>query len=100
MVVISHGLWRTRFNADPQTIGRVTYLKGNPFTIIGILPPSFTGTVFANKTDFWAPLMMERQLAEVGMRAIVIVCSDSTGKEDCGPRNANGRLPNARQIEA
>ncbi len=35
--------------------GRVTYLNGNPFTIIGILPASFTGTVFANDTDFWAP---------------------------------------------
>ena len=34
VVVISDRLWRSRFNADPQTIGRVTYLHGNPFTII------------------------------------------------------------------
>jgi hypothetical protein len=66
VVVISDGLWRSRFNADPQTIGRVTYLNGNPFTVIGILPPSFHGTVFANKTDFWAPVAMETQLGEVG----------------------------------
>jgi predicted permease len=86
VVVISDGLWRTRFNADPQTIGRVTYLNGNPFTIIGILPPSFTGTVFANETDFWAPVMMESQLGEVGLRPIVVRCAqDSAGKEDCGP---------------
>ncbi len=62
VVVISDRLWRTHFNADPQTLGRVTYLNGNPFTIIGILPASFTGTVFANETDFWAPLMMQGQL--------------------------------------
>lgn len=68
VVVISDRLWRTRFNADPQTLGRLTYLRGNPFTIIGILPASFTGTVFANETDFWAPLMMKAQLGEGGLR--------------------------------
>jgi predicted permease len=91
VVVISHGLWTSRFNADQQTIGRVTYLNGNPFTIIGILPPSFTGTVFANKTDFWAPVVMERQLAEVGLRPIVTFCaSQSSGQENCGPGMQTG----------
>ena len=87
VVVISDRLWRTRFNADPQTLGRLTYLNGNPFTIIGILPPSFTGTVFANETDFWAPLMMEAQLGEVGLRPVVVRSwlTSPTGKEDCGP---------------
>ena len=62
VVVISDRLWRTRFNADPQALGRVMYLNGNPFTVIGILPATFTGTVFATETDFWAPLMMQGQL--------------------------------------
>src|SRR4029450_4095861 len=50
-VGVSDGLWRTRSTADPQALARLTYLNGKPFTIIGILPPSFTGTVFANETD-------------------------------------------------
>ena len=91
VIVISDRLWRTRFNADPQTLGRLTYLNGKPFTIIGILPPSFTGTVFANETDFWAPVMMESQLAEVGMRPILTVCGpDATGKEVCGEPRQTG----------
>ena len=61
VVVISDRLWRTHFNADPQTPGRVVSLNGHPFTIIGIAAASFTGTVFANETDFWAPLMMQGQ---------------------------------------
>jgi MacB-like periplasmic core domain/FtsX-like permease family len=61
VVVISDRLWRTHFTADPQTLGRVVYLNGHPFTVIGIAPASFTGTVFANETDFWAPLMMQGQ---------------------------------------
>ena len=64
VVVISDKLWRARFNADPQTLGRVIYLNRNPFTVIGILPASFTGTVFAKETDFWAPLMMQGQLGD------------------------------------
>jgi hypothetical protein len=62
-------------------------LKGNPFTIIGILPASFTGTVFANETDFWAPLMMEARLAEVGPGPIMVEtrCTpDATGRDVCG----------------
>ena len=91
VVVISDKLWKARFNADPQTLGRVTYLNGKPFTIIGILPPSFTGTVFANETDFWAPVMMEAQLGEVGMRPVLISCGqDPTGKEVCGEPRQTG----------
>jgi predicted permease len=86
VIVISDRLWRTGFNADPQTLGRLTYLNGNPFTIIGILPPSFTGTVFVNETDFWAPVMMEAQLGEVGLRPVVVRCAPSPmAKEDCAP---------------
>ncbi len=99
VIVISDRLWRTRFNADPQTLGRVTYLNGNPFTIIGILPASFTGTVFANETDFWAPLMMQGQLGgdpnwyrpeAARPRAIVISCMTKTvGGERLQPSRAN-----------
>jgi predicted permease len=92
VIVISDRLWRARFDADPQTIGRVTYLNGNPFTIIGILPPSFTGTVFANETDFWAPVMMESQLGEVGLRPIVVSCGHAGGKKDCAPPRETGNF--------
>jgi hypothetical protein len=34
------------------------YLNGHPFTVIGIVPATFAGTVFATETDFWAPLMV------------------------------------------
>ena len=88
VVVISDRLWRAHFNADPRTLGRVTYLNGNPFTIIGILPATFTGTLFATETDFWAPLMMQGQLGDDPNwfrpgggrpRAIVISCTTRSG---------------------
>ena len=40
-LVISHDLWQTQFGADPNVIGRSVELDGSPYTIIGIMPPSF-----------------------------------------------------------
>ena len=102
VVVISDRLWRTHFNADPGTLGGVTYLNGNPFTIIGILPATFTGTIFANETEFWAPLMMQGQLGDdpnwfrpeaARPRAIVVRCAKKPGgEEDCAPPREQGDL--------
>jgi putative ABC transport system permease protein len=38
VVVLSEGVWRTRFGADPALIGRDVRLNGEPFTVIGIVP--------------------------------------------------------------
>ncbi|HEY2469785.1 MAG TPA: ABC transporter permease [Terracidiphilus sp.] len=37
-VILSYGLWRNVFGADPSLIGQVIHLKGEPYTVIGILP--------------------------------------------------------------
>jgi predicted permease len=40
-VVISDGLWRRAYAADPNVIGRILRLDNDPQTIIGVLPPGF-----------------------------------------------------------
>jgi putative ABC transport system permease protein len=40
-VVISDGLWRRAYGADPNVLGRTVRLDGDPFTIIGVLPRGF-----------------------------------------------------------
>jgi predicted permease len=101
VVVISDRFWRAQFNGDPGALGRVTYLNGNPFTIVGILPAAFAGTVFATETDFWAPLMMQGQLGDdpnwfrpeaARPRAIVVNCVHSAGTKDCAPPQEMGDL--------
>ncbi len=39
LVVISHGLWQSRFGADPSAVGRTLTVDGRFRTIIGVLPP-------------------------------------------------------------
>jgi putative ABC transport system permease protein len=39
--IISHGLWREKFGGDPAVIGKTIRLGGDPFEVIGVLPPGF-----------------------------------------------------------
>jgi predicted permease len=41
VVVISDGLWRRSFGADPNVLGRSLALDTDPYTIVGVLPPGF-----------------------------------------------------------
>ena len=37
-VVMSEGLWRRRFNSDPQIIGQSIRLNSESFTVVGVIP--------------------------------------------------------------
>ena len=41
VVVLSDGLWRRRFGADPQIVGRTLVLDDVPTTVVGVMPPGF-----------------------------------------------------------
>ncbi|MBW8860905.1 MAG: ABC transporter permease, partial [Acidobacteria bacterium] len=41
-VVLSDGLWRRRFGADPAVIGQSVLIDGVQWTVVGVMPPTFT----------------------------------------------------------
>jgi predicted permease len=41
VVVLSHALWRDRFQGDPGLLGRILTLSGQGYTVVGVMPPSF-----------------------------------------------------------
>ena len=53
VAVISSGLWRSRFGADPGIINRTIDLGGDPYVVIGVLGPTF---VSDPRSDIWLPL--------------------------------------------
>jgi putative ABC transport system permease protein len=65
VVVLSDDLWRKRFGADPEIVGRQIQLNGRPLTVVGVAPPEFTGAKWALGMKFWAPLM-SKQLVSGG----------------------------------
>lgn len=61
-VVLSYANWRTHFLGDRRVIGRTVELSRHPFTIIGVAPPGFHGTVLVFTTDFFVPLVEQPQV--------------------------------------
>ena len=53
IAVISHRLWRDRFNADPGIIGKTVALNGPAYTIVGVMPDGFN---YPGQTDVWQRL--------------------------------------------
>jgi predicted permease len=39
VVILSHELWQSRFQGDPQVVGRVVRMDAETFTVVGVLPP-------------------------------------------------------------
>jgi putative ABC transport system permease protein len=56
VVVLSDGVWRSRFGADPNVVGRELKLNGRGVTVVGVMTPGFKFPVDQPKTDFWMPL--------------------------------------------
>lgn len=61
-IVLSSGLWRRRFNSDPNITGRSVQLSGKTFTVVGVAPPAFHGADQILYTEFWVPLGEVAQL--------------------------------------
>jgi len=52
VVLLSHGLWKRRFGSNPNMVGQSMLLDGEPFTVVGILPPEFH---FTDKREMMIP---------------------------------------------
>lgn len=62
VVVMSYSLWTRQFGADPGIIGRSINLNSVAYTVIGVAPPDFKGTVTVGPPDvLWLPVSMHAQ---------------------------------------
>jgi predicted permease len=68
VAVIGHGFWQRRFAGDPNVIGNTMTLNSHPFTIIGVAPENFAGTLIGFSMDVWVPMMMSEQVVPGGSR--------------------------------
>jgi len=69
--VISDGLWRSHFAADPHILGRTFRLNDPQYTIVGVMPPGFSdfeqGPSGFTQTDLWTDMQpTEAALAPLG----------------------------------
>ena len=63
VVAISYELWQRRYGRDPSVLGRVLTIRGQPGTIVAVMPRGFA---FPAQTDVWATARPFRPVAETG----------------------------------
>lgn len=57
VVVLSHGFWQREFNGDIGVLGRAVKVNREPFTVIGVLPPSYRSIHgYGITSDLYAPI--------------------------------------------
>jgi macrolide transport system ATP-binding/permease protein len=62
VVVLSHAAWEQFFARDPAVVGRAITLNARPFTVIGVAPEGFRGTMVGLSLDVFVPITMQRAL--------------------------------------
>jgi putative ABC transport system permease protein len=76
VVLVSDGLWRRRFGADPDLMGKSLTLNGANHTVVGILPPYCK----LPDADVWIPLALEPYaITQRGSRTLTVLAHLRTG---------------------
>ena len=65
VAILSHGLWRRRFGANPEIIGQTITINGASFNVVGVAPPGFKGIFTDRPTEVWTPVMMYEPLMQL-----------------------------------
>ncbi|HEU4766010.1 MAG TPA: ABC transporter permease [Pyrinomonadaceae bacterium] len=64
VAVLSHRFWTNRFNSDPSIVGKQINLNNVAFTVAGVTPPGFVGTMdVGSSQDVTIPLAWEPQVS-------------------------------------
>ena len=75
VAMLSDGLWRRRFAADPNIVGRALAFDGGPITVVGVLPASFDfGAIFApgTKVDMFEPFPLSQETNRWGNTLAIV----------------------------
>jgi predicted permease len=60
-IVLSYAYWHSQFQDDRAVVGRVVNLNKHPYTILGVAPLEFHGTLLFFSPDFYVPIVNQQQ---------------------------------------
>src|SRR5581483_9502996 len=55
-VVLSYGLWKSRYNGDPSLVGKTIRVDSADFTVIGVMPREFGCQFWSGQRRLWVPV--------------------------------------------
>jgi len=85
VVILGYRSWENDFDRDPEVLGRTVRLNGMPFTVVGVAPKAFTGSMPVLVTGYFSPLMMTNALT-----------GGTTGTDQLGQRGSRSMFIKAR----
>jgi putative ABC transport system permease protein len=59
VVVLSEGIWRSQFDADPKIVGSPVTLDMRPYAVVGVMPSEFRTPFFDQADQLWIPLVQD-----------------------------------------
>jgi putative ABC transport system permease protein len=66
VVILSNGLWATRFNSDPAIVGKPISLGGVPYTIVGVLGEFHFEDFGSQPPQLWVPFQLDPATRDQG----------------------------------
>jgi len=66
VAVISHSFWHSHYNESASAIGAILRVNRTPYTVIGVAPKGFHGSMAGLSFDLWVPATMYGQLTSTG----------------------------------
>jgi predicted permease len=66
-LVLGYTYWQNHFQSDRGVVGRVVQVNKHPFTILGVAPPEFRGTLLFFSADMWVPMVDQEQVQGVAV---------------------------------
>jgi predicted permease len=86
VAMISYRYWSRELAAAPAAVGGTLRIRGNPFTIVGIAPPSFTGMVPVLAPEIWIPVSASLEVEPLGLHDVVPSPTGTTRLDRRGDR--------------
>ena len=101
VALVSHSFWKKR-GFDAGLLGSVVRINARPFTVVGIMPPGFTGSYQLFAPEVWLPLgsfdaIVKRHLADPQEQALLVAGRLRAGTSETAAGGALAAL--ARQLE-
>jgi putative ABC transport system permease protein len=75
VAILSNGIWQRQMGGDRGIVGRTITLDGEPFTVIGVMPPGLEGTfdpILPGEPDVWTPLALAARTDAQGANVEVL----------------------------
>lgn len=79
VAMLGHALWTKRYGADPDIVGRTIQVNAAPYTVVGVLPPGFSG--LTGNAQLWVSLaaLDTTELAEASSYSYSMVARRKAG---------------------